>query len=130
MTVAYLDSSAFVKLVVVEVESAALRAWLEAWPEQISSQLLRAEAMRAVGREQASALLGVREALGLMYLAPITETLLDMAGRLGPPAVRTLAAIHLATALSMGATLGALVTYDRRMIEAAEHLGLPVASPA
>ena len=83
-----------------------------------------------MGREQASAHLAVREALGLVYLAPITETLLDMAGRLGPPAVRTLDAIHLATALSMGATLRALVTYDRRMIEAAEHLGLPVASPA
>jgi len=72
----------------------------------------------------------MRAALARLYLAPLTVPLLDTAGRLDPPLLRTLDAVHLATALSLTARLGTVVTYDRRMTEAAQHLGLPVASPA
>ena len=130
MSLAYLDTSAFLKLTIVEPESDALTTWLADWPERVSSMLLRVEARRAVLRQDASAVRRLREATARLYLAPLTESLLDAAGRLEPAPLRTLDAIHLATALSLSTRLGVVVTYDRRMIEAAEHLGLPVASPA
>jgi uncharacterized protein len=129
VSLAYLDSSAFLKLIIVEPESDALASWLADWPERVSSMLLGVEARRAVLRQDASAVRRLREATARLYLAPITESLLDAAGRLEPAQLRTLDAIHLATALSLIARVGVVVTYDRRMIEAAEHLGLSVASP-
>jgi len=130
VSIAYLDSSAFVKLIIDEPESRALEQWIVDWPERASSMLLVAEAQRAIRRQGASALRRMRAALARLYLAPLTVPLLDTAGRLDPPLLRTLDAVHLATALSLTARLGAVVTYDRRMTEAAQHLGLPVASPA
>lgn len=53
-----------------------------------------------------------------------------MAATVGPSSLRTLDAIHLATALGLGAELDAFVTYDNRLAEAARSLGLPVVSPA
>lgn len=130
MKLAYLDSSAFVKTIVDEPQSASLANWLGDWPDMASSMLLRAEAPRAVSRQDPSALRRVRETIELLYLIPVSESLLDAAGRLSPPAMRTLDAIHVAAALSLGSELGVFVTYDRRMFDAARRLGLPVASPA
>ncbi len=127
---AYLDSSAFVKLAIEEAESDALCAFLEQWPRRTSSALLRTEAIRALRTLGSTALERARAALERVDLVSVSDDLLEAAGLLDPATVRTLDAIHLATAMSVRDHIGVLVTYDRRMIEGAKHVGLPISSPA
>jgi uncharacterized protein len=127
----YLDASAFVKLIVTEPESGALRAYLRKNPRRrISSALLRTEALRAVRHVGPEAVSGARAALRLIDLVALDDRVLDHAGVLEPRVVRALDAIHLATALSLGDDLSVLVTYDDRMLEGAGLLGLSTAAPA
>lgn len=127
---AYLDASAFVKLVRAEAESDALRTWLASHGERTSSALLRTEVLRAVRVGEAADLARARELLDAVVLVPIDDGVLEAAGLLDPGALRTLDAIHIATARYLGSDVDVLVTYDRRMIEGAARLGLPVASPS
>jgi len=127
----YLDSSAFVKLVVEEPESLAVRTFLaDHDARRVSSALLRTESLRAVRHLGPDALATVREGLRRVDLIGIDDRILDAAGTLEPQVLRTLDAIHLATALAVGDDLTAIVTYDERMIDAARLLGLATASPA
>jgi len=126
----YLDSSAFVKLVVEETETAAVRSFLASSDaRRVSSSLLRAESLRAVRHMGPDALATVREGLRRVDLIGIDDRILDAAGTLEPLVLRTLDAIHLATALAVGDDLEGIVTYDERMIDAARLLGLPTATP-
>ena len=130
MSALYLDSSAFVKVVVEEAESAALRKFLAASSSRrVSSALLRAEALRAVRHLGPGALAAVREGVRRVDLIAIDDRILDAAGILEPRVVRTLDAIHLATALAVGDDMDVVVTYDERMVEAARLVGLMTASP-
>ncbi|MEI8333279.1 MAG: type II toxin-antitoxin system VapC family toxin [Chloroflexota bacterium] len=130
MSALYLDSSAFVKIVVLEAESTALRAYLAASDaRRVSSALLRAETLRAVRHLGPDALAAVREGLRRIDLVAIDDRILDSAGILEPRVLRTLDAIHLATALALGDDLDAVVTYDERMAEAAKLVGLATAMP-
>lgn len=130
MTTLYLDSSAFVKLLVHEPETAALRAYLDSADGRfISSSLLRAEALRALRDQDRGVLVSAREGLRRIDLVAIDDRILDTAGVLDPAVLRTLDAIHIATALAIGDDLEAIVTYDQRMVAAAGLLGLPCASP-
>lgn len=126
----YLDSSAFLKLILEEPESTVLMRWLESWPERTSSRLLWLEAVRAVRRHRPDGFENVRRLLSAIELVSVDDDILETAALLQPLTLRSLDAIHLATAMTLGDTLGMLVTYDRRMIDAAQTLGLPVASPA
>jgi uncharacterized protein len=65
-----------------------------------------------------------------MHKITITESLLDSAGTVGPPKLRTLDAIHLATAAELGSNLTAVIAYDARLLTAARHLALPTLTPA
>jgi predicted nucleic acid-binding protein len=126
----YLDSSAFVKLVVEETESAAVRSLLARLASRrVSSALLRTEALRAVRHLGPDALTIVRDGLRRVDLIAIDDRILDSAGILEPGVLRTLDAIHLATAIAVGDDLEAIVTYDERMVEAARLLGLSTATP-
>jgi predicted nucleic acid-binding protein len=127
----YLDASAFVKVVVEEAESDALRSFLAGEAGRyISSALLRSEALRAV-RHQGSEVLGAtREGLRRVDLVAIDDRILDTAGLLEPGVLRTLDAIHVATALAIGDDLDVVVTYDERMIKASALLGIPTATPS
>jgi len=126
----YLDSSAFVKLAVEEPETAALRGFLaKRGQRRVSSALLRTEALRAVRHLGAEALATVREGLRRVDLVGIDDRTLDAAGTLEPRVLRTLDAIHVATAMALGDDLEAIVTYDDRMVEAARLLGLSTATP-
>ncbi len=126
----YLDSSAFVKLVVAERESAALRSYLRrrGW-RRVSSALLRTEALRAVRLLGPDALSLARQALRAIDLVAVADLVLEAAASLESRVLRTLDAIHLATAMSLGDDLDEIVTYDARMAEGARLLGLPTASP-
>jgi len=126
----YVDSSAFVKLVVEETESVAVRAYLAARDaRRVSSALLRTESLRAVRHLGPDALATVREGLRRIDLIGVDDRILDGAGILEPRVLRTLDAIHLSTALAVGDDLEAIVTYDDRMIDAARLLGLTTATP-
>ena len=131
MTALYLDSSAFVKTVVDEPAAPSLRAFLARdGSRRVSSALLRAEALRAVRHLGPEALAAARDGLRRIDLILVDDRILDAAGVLEPAILRTLDAIHLATALAVGDDLGAIVTYDMRMAAAAGTLGLPTVSPA
>ncbi|MFT4029490.1 MAG: type II toxin-antitoxin system VapC family toxin [Protaetiibacter sp.] len=128
--VAYLDSSALVKLVVREDETAALRAWLAGVPQCATSVLARTEVIRAVRRaapELVEAAVEVCEALHLLAVPP---AVFRDAAHLDPPELRSLDALHLAAARLLGDELSSFVSYDTRLLAAAERLGMPVAAPA
>lgn len=126
----YLDSSAFVKLVVSEARSSALRAYLRRKDHRrVSSALLRTEAVRAVRALGPDALTQTRAALRAVDLVAVGDQVLDAAATLEPGVLRTLDAIHLATAMALGDDLDVIVTYDERMAESARLLGLPLATP-
>lgn len=128
--VAYLDTSAVVKLLAREGETAALRRFLRQWPRRASSALLRVELMRVARRSGASRLIAdARRQLAAIHLIHVDDRVLDRAAELGPPTLRSLDAVHLASALDLGADLGVIVTYDDRMLSGAAGVGLPTAAP-
>jgi predicted nucleic acid-binding protein len=129
LDVAYLDSSAIVKIVVEEPESAALRQFLREFRTRASAELARAEVLRAVRRAEPDALPRAYEALDRFVLVTVSRSLLEAAGLLDPPELRTLDAVHLAAARALAPQLGALVTYDSRMQDAASALAFPVEAP-
>lgn len=126
----YLDSSALVKLVVREPESRALRAYLRREPERLSCGLARTEVLRALRPLGPAAVEMARRLLRTIDLVRLDDTLLDAAGMLEPLTLRSLDAIHLAAAQLVAPALRAVVTYDRRMADAAAALGFAVAAPA
>lgn len=128
--IAYLDSSALVKLVIPEPESGALRDELRRWPRRASSSLVRAELVRACRRVDEAAAALAREVLDGLSLISVSDELLDDASRVEPSTLRTLDSIHVATARLLGGALGAVVTYDDRLADAASRAGLPVLAPA
>jgi predicted nucleic acid-binding protein len=107
-------------------------AFLARWPERVSSALARAEVLRAVRRIRASAATRRRAHRVLRHLAliRIDERVLAMAGRVGPPDLRTLDALHLATARTLDHDLGGIVTYDGRLGGAARRSRLRVWAPS
>ncbi len=125
----YLDSSALVKLVVAEPETPALRRFLLGESARVSCALARTEVLRAVQPLGAIAIGKARRLLRGIDLIRIDDALLDSAGLLEPSTLRSLDAVHLAAALLVAPALHAVVTYDRRMAEAASRLGLAICAP-
>lgn len=126
----YLDSSALVKLVVSEPGSRALRTYLRREPARISCGLARTEVLRVVRPLGPVALEAARRLLRNIDMIRLDDALLDAAGMLEPTGLRSLDAIHLAAAQLVAPALHAVVTYDRRMADAAISLGFAVVAPA
>lgn len=126
----YLDSSAIVKLVVREAGSAALRRFLVRDPVRVSSALARVEVVRAIRAQGHDARARAELVLSRIRLLQIDDDVLDAAADLDPGVLRSLDAIHLASARALGSALTAVVTYDARMATAATRLGIPVVAPA
>lgn len=125
----YLDSSALVKLAVDEAESEPLSEAV--WGRRLhSSALARTEVPRACARAVTDGLARGRRVLALCRLVRLDPRLLDTAAALQPLALRSLDAIHVAAALTLGDALDAVVTYDERMADAARAAGLEVRAPA
>lgn len=125
----YLDTSAFIKLVRSETQSAALRRELDR-AEPISSALLGVEGRRAARRYGPLAERRALVALTAVTLIPLDEAVLDAAAALEPPELRSLDALHLASALSLGGDLARFYCYDLRLAGAAQSLGMDVRSPS
>jgi uncharacterized protein len=127
----YLDTSALVKLVVAEPESAALRSYLGEFSSdtRFTSALARTELLRAVGRQGSVDIVEhARRVLARLDLVALSNRQLDAAATLRPVDLRTLDAIHLAAALS-APDIRAVVTYDDRLGHAASVAGIAVAAP-
>ena len=126
----YIDTSAALKLVVREKESIALMDWLlKSNRNIVSCDLLRTELIRASRRvhprwEEKSR--AVIESIGLIKLTP---SICERAGKLDPPALRSLDAIHIASALQLENELEGLVTYDQQMVDAARNININILMP-
>jgi predicted nucleic acid-binding protein len=129
MPATYVDSSGLVKLAVEEPESAALRRFLRRRRPLLSSSLARTEVLRALLLEGERGLARGRAVLARVELLRVSDRVLSAAGVLLPAALRSLDAIHLATAQQLGTDLGQMVTYDARMLEAAAQVGIRAISP-
>jgi uncharacterized protein len=126
--VLYFDASALVKLAVDEAESIPLIELTDG-PPLVSSALARVEVTLAVRRHGPTQMRVVERIFEQLDLIPVDDTTLDAATAYDGPMLRTLDAIHVASAVSLGDELTELITYDRRMAEAATALGLRVATP-
>ena len=130
MGIAYIDSSALLKLIVREDETAALEADLAARDGLVTSTLAVVECRRAIRRGGPKRLLQqAEEVFETVYLVDMTRPILERAAALEPDLVRSLDAIHVATALSVGDPELEVLTYDGRMADAAQAGGLRVLQP-
>jgi predicted nucleic acid-binding protein len=129
--VLYLDTSALVKLVVEERESADLAAWLDERPDEVlcTSVIGRVELLRAARRRGPETTPAASQLLAEIALVPVDHLVLDLATALEPAALRTLDALHLASASSLGDAVTAVVAYDERLLRAADLIGISTASP-
>jgi predicted nucleic acid-binding protein len=127
--VIYLDTSAFLKSVWEENESAALLNAIADQPT-ISSALLAVEARRSTLRVDAALLPRTDLLLGEVTQVDLSPAVLESASRMPDPHLRTLDAIHLATALLVREELDVLLSYDQRLLDAAAEHGIPTAAPA
>lgn len=125
----YLDSSAIVKLAVRELQTDALRAYVRGKRPLVTSALARTEVARALLPMGDPALRRGAEVLRRLEVIRISDRILSSAGRLEPAALRSLDAIHLATAAELGDDLARVCTYDDRMARAAVHRGWTVIAP-
>jgi hypothetical protein len=127
---AYLDASALAKLAVVESETGALENDVAHRAGLATSRLGAAELRRAAARAGHRPLVQqIEEILEAVILVEVTPTILERAGLLAPAELRTLDAIHLATALSLPLADLDFITYDRRLADAARAAGLRVSQP-
>ena len=129
----YLDASALVKIVIREPETATLRAYLRRRRDDhfVTSALSRAEVVRAMLPDTSGVVARARDVLANLDQVAVDRGVLDDAAVLAPTTqVRSLDAIHLASARLFGADLRAIVTYDNRMAAVAQQLLLPVAMPS
>src|SRR5688500_5029687 len=127
MSVAYLDSSALVKLMVREDETSALEADLADRDGLVTSSLAMVECRRAAARAgNRRVLQRVSDVLDAVYLLDLTTPVLEHAAALLPAPMRSLDAIHIATAVSIGDADLDVITYDDRMADAARANGLRV----
>ena len=128
-TVAYVDASALVKLIVHEAESGALLRWVTEIDRLVTSRVEIVETVRAASRRDRDVTVRSR-VLTDVGIHELDAAIAFVAAGLAPHLLRTLDAIHLATAMALGPELDAFVTYDDRLAEAARAIGLPVVRPA
>ena len=127
----YVDTSALLKLVLAEEHSAAFLAYLagHAAEQAVSSVLITIETRRAVLREAPADLPRADLVLTRVGQIGLGHAVVESAGRLPDPTLRSLDAIHLATALILGDDVTAFVSYDKRLLASAAAAGLPIAQP-
>lgn len=126
----YVDTSAFLKLVLAEPHSDALRVWVTAHDAELfSSDLLTTEALRTARRHSLPALHETRSRLDVLTIVRLGPDVFERAAELDPTILRTLDAIHLAAALLVGDELEGIVTYDQRLADAAAAHGVGIVAP-
>jgi len=131
VTLAYVESSAMVKLAVPERETELLRDVLATHERLVSSELTAIETVRAARRRRGDVgAARARAALLTVNLLPIDRPVIEAAARLEPSTLRSLDAVHVATALQLVADDVVFYSYDARTLDAARAAGIGVASPS
>ncbi|MCY3631460.1 MAG: type II toxin-antitoxin system VapC family toxin [bacterium] len=126
----YVDTSALVKLVAAEPETPGFQSWrAQQHLDLVAGDLVRTELLRAARRLTPDHVRTAAEVLASVRLFRIGEHIFERAGLLDPASMRSLDAIHLASALDLGRDLEGIVTYDNRLAEAAKQNAIPVMSP-
>lgn len=127
----YLDSSAVLKLLFEESESNVLAAWLGERPSiaTVSSELTKLEVIRAARRLDPDIVPVSRALVAQLDFLPLRRDVIDEAVEVGEPTLRSLDAIHLASALSIRTELTTFLAYDHRLVAAAHSAGLHVSQP-
>ena len=129
MSIAYVDASAIAKLGLDDADSVAMTRWFVEAERVLSSRIAVIETRRAVARRRPAVVSSsVDRALRSLEIVELDERIARVAAALEPSSLRTLDAIHLATALEIG-PIDAFVTYDDRLAEAARRIGMPVVRP-
>jgi uncharacterized protein len=134
--VLYADTSALVKLAVNEAQSGAVERELSRWDVIATSEITTIELPRALerarsdGRAEVADGRLVLELLAALSILPLTDDIRALAASTGPVELRTLDAIHLASAVILDEDLAAVLTYDHRLAEAAVIRGLQVIAPS
>ena len=126
----YLDASAIVKLVIDESESQAVRERVADARQLFTNRIAAVEVGRAVQRQsEIDASAQVSAVLKRLSIIELDVSIAESAAKLEPRGLRSLDAIHLASALALAEELEALVTYDSRLIDAGRTAGLVVLAP-
>lgn len=126
---AYVDATALTKILLDEADSDAIRRWYVETDRVLCSRIGLVETRRAVTRRQHDPA-HLEVILRSVEVVEFDVEIAREAGSIGPPSLRALDAIHLATALQLGREVDAFVTYDDRQAQAARAVGLPVVRPA
>lgn len=131
MSLYYVDTSAALKLLREEEHSNDLAEFYDSNADAswVSSALLRIEVMRAVNRVMPALLPDARDLLTAFDVISIDDDIVDAAMNEPNRLLRSLAAIHLATARVLGTELDAVVTYDDRLAAAATEAGMSALMP-
>ncbi|MCZ4534434.1 type II toxin-antitoxin system VapC family toxin [Gordonia hongkongensis] len=128
----YLDTSALVKLVVREAETPQLIEWLALYSgvPVVTSAVGRVELMRTALRDGSPGVAErARDLLDALDLIPLGDAVIDVAESIGPSSLRSLDALHLASASVIRAEMSAFVAYDHRLLAGASTLGYPTVAP-
>jgi predicted nucleic acid-binding protein len=125
----YADTSALVKLVIPEAESVELERWVRtARVRFMTAALTLTELPRATMRANPKVIGAAHDQLRACGIVNLDSSLYAEAGRLEPHELRSLDAIHLAAALTLGSQLDGILTYDKRLSEAARNVGIRILS--
>jgi predicted nucleic acid-binding protein len=128
--VIYLDTSALVKLVIEEAESEALEHWLLLQEAPFTtSEISRVELIRACRRIDPATMANANLLLNEIPYVPLDSWIVETAQHIGPPTLRSLDALHLASAIQLGDALTGFVVYDKRLRDAAALVDLPAMTP-
>jgi predicted nucleic acid-binding protein len=126
----YVDTSAMLKLAFLEAESAALRRWIDDdRPVLVGSDLVRTETLRAARKRDAESVESALRALEIVALLSTPRIAFRRAAEIGPDVLKSLDALHLATALELGDELTGMVTYDKRLSAGCIAHGIRVLAP-
>jgi predicted nucleic acid-binding protein len=133
VSLCYLDASALVKLATPERETAALRAYLADFTARVTSRVALVEVPRALTRRSAetrAVVAAIAAAFEALEIVELDGAVVGTAAGLPPVGLRSLDAIHLASAMTLRDELSAFITYDVRLADAARLAGLTVTAPA
>jgi predicted nucleic acid-binding protein len=126
----YIDTSALVKMLVIEQHSTELVTWVQSMnPTFAASDLLRIEALRSARRLGSRVVRATRDALRFVNFIALSSEVCELAADLEPAVLRSLDAAHVASALIIGDDLEGVLTYDERLAEGCANLGLNVVAP-
>lgn len=124
----YMDSSAIIKLIKLEKESAALIRKLP--PSLITSRISRVEVARTIAKHEPDLLDAAYDILADIQMIPVEDSIITIAENLPQHIdLRSLESLHIASAMAIRNALKGIISYDKEMVRAGISLGFKTMSP-